>query len=74
MLFLQVNDMDMTGVTREEAVLFLLSLQDRIELIVQFCKEEYDNIVASQKGCAYIYLDFLYYRMLNFFSSSFKNR
>lgn len=42
--------MDMTGVTREEAVLFLLSLQDRIELIVQYCKEEYDNIVASQKG------------------------
>lgn len=42
--------MDMGGVTREEAVLFLLSLQDRIELIVQFCKEEYDNIVASQKG------------------------
>ena len=42
--------MDMTGVTREEAILFLLSLQDRIELIVQFCKEEYDNIVASQKG------------------------
>lgn len=40
----------MAGVTREEAVLFLLSLQDRIELIVQFCKEEYDNIVASQKG------------------------
>lgn len=47
---LKVNDMDMAGVTREEAVLFLLSLQDRIELIVQFCKEEYDNIVASQKG------------------------
>ncbi|XP_031353908.1 tight junction protein ZO-1-like isoform X5 [Photinus pyralis] len=47
---LKVNDMDMTGVTREEAVLFLLSLQDRIELIVQFCKEEYDGIVASQKG------------------------
>lgn len=42
--------MDMNGVTREEAVLFLLSLQDRIELIVQFCKEEYDSIVASQKG------------------------
>ncbi|CAH1098494.1 unnamed protein product [Psylliodes chrysocephalus] len=47
---LKVNDMDMSGVTREEAVLFLLSLQDRIELIVQFCKEEYDSIVASQKG------------------------
>lgn len=47
---LKVNDMDMAGVTREEAVLFLLSLQDRIELIVQYCKEEYDGIVASQKG------------------------
>ncbi|XP_044740428.1 tight junction protein ZO-1 isoform X3 [Chrysoperla carnea] len=47
---LKVNDMDMTGVTREEAVLFLLSLQDRIELIVQLCKDEYDAIVASQKG------------------------
>ncbi|XP_071051834.1 tight junction protein ZO-1 isoform X3 [Onthophagus taurus] len=47
---LKVNDMDMSGVTREEAVLFLLSLQDRIELIVQYCKEEYDSIVASQKG------------------------
>nr|CAH7718510.1 unnamed protein product [Callosobruchus chinensis] len=47
---LKVNDMDMAGVTREDAVLFLLSLQDRIELIVQYCKEEYDNIVASQKG------------------------
>lgn len=47
---LKVNDMDMTGVTREEAVLFLLSLQDRIELIVQLCKDEYDAVVASQKG------------------------
>ncbi|KAJ8981906.1 hypothetical protein NQ317_007298 [Molorchus minor] len=37
-------------ILKKEAVLFLLSLQDRIELIVQFCKEEYDNIVASQKG------------------------
>jgi len=45
---LQVNDMDMTGITREEAVLFLLSLQDRIELIVQYCKEEYDNIVGKR--------------------------
>lgn len=40
--------MDMTGITREEAVLFLLSLQDRIELIVQYCKEEYDNIVGKR--------------------------
>lgn len=40
--------MDMTGITREEAVLFLLSLQDRIELIVQYCKEEYDSIVGKR--------------------------
>lgn len=47
---LKVNDMDMQGVTREEAVLFLLSLQERIDLIVQYCKEEYDNAVATQRG------------------------
>lgn len=47
---LKVNDMDMAGVTREEAVLFLLSLQDRIDLIVQHCKEEYDQVVANQRG------------------------
>lgn len=47
---LKVNDMDMQGVTREEAVLFLLSLQERIDLIVQYCKEEYDNVVATQRG------------------------
>uniref|UniRef100_A0A1I8NW97 Tight junction protein ZO-1 n=1 Tax=Stomoxys calcitrans TaxID=35570 RepID=A0A1I8NW97_STOCA len=47
---LKVNDMDMLGVTREEAVLFLLSLQDRIDLIVQYCKEEYDEVVNNQRG------------------------
>lgn len=47
---LKVNDMDMQGVTREEAVLFLLSLQERIDLIVQYCKEEYDNAVATKRG------------------------
>uniref|UniRef100_A0A1B0CKN4 Putative tight junction n=1 Tax=Lutzomyia longipalpis TaxID=7200 RepID=A0A1B0CKN4_LUTLO len=47
---LKVNDMDMHGVTREEAVLFLLSLQDRIDLIVQHCREEYDTVVANQRG------------------------
>ncbi|KAJ6633312.1 Tight junction protein ZO-1 [Pseudolycoriella hygida] len=47
---LKVNDMDMNGVTREEAVLFLLSLQDRIDLIVQHCKEEYDAVVENQRG------------------------
>ncbi|XP_054747083.1 tight junction protein ZO-1 isoform X2 [Anastrepha obliqua] len=47
---IKVNDMDMHGVTREEAVLFLLSLQDRIDLIVQYCKEEYDEVVTNQRG------------------------
>ena len=42
--------MNMAGVTREEAVLFLLSLQDRIDLIVQYCKEEYDNVMQNQRG------------------------
>lgn len=40
----------MNGVTREEAVLFLLSLQDQIELVVQHKREEYDQVVASGHG------------------------
>jgi tight junction protein 1 len=47
---LKVNDMDMNGVTREEAVLFLLSLQDRIDLIVQYSKDEYDSVSSQQRG------------------------
>ncbi|GBM98675.1 Tight junction protein ZO-1 [Araneus ventricosus] len=47
---LKVNDMDMNGVTREEAVLFLLHIQDYVNLIVQHMKEEYDEIVANQRG------------------------
>jgi tight junction protein 1 len=48
--FFKVNDMEMNGVTREEAVLFLLSLQDQIELVVQHKREEYDQVVASGHG------------------------
>ncbi|XP_075223249.1 tight junction protein ZO-3-like isoform X2 [Lycorma delicatula] len=47
---LKVNDMDMKGVTREEAVLFLLSLQEQIHLIVQHRRDEYEQIVAAQRG------------------------
>lgn len=47
---IKVNDMDMNGVTREEAVLFLLSLQDQIDLIAQYRKDEYDQIVQLQRG------------------------
>lgn len=42
--------MEMGGVTREEAVLFLLSLQDQIELVVQHKRDEYDQVVASGHG------------------------
>ncbi|CAG4959566.1 unnamed protein product [Colias eurytheme] len=45
---LKVNDMEMKGVTREEAVLFLLSLQERIDLIVQHSPEEYNAVVSGQ--------------------------
>ena len=46
---IKVNDMDMTGVTREEAVLFLLSLNDQIDLIAQYRREEYDQIVQVER-------------------------
>ena len=46
---IKVNDMDMTGVTREEAVLFLLSLNDQIDLIAQYRREEYDQIVQVDR-------------------------
>lgn len=45
---LQVNDMEMKGVTREEAVLFLLSLQERIDLIVQHSPDEYNAVASGQ--------------------------
>lgn len=47
---LKVNDMDMNGVTREEAVLYLMSLQDQIDLIVQTRVSDYQHILSSQKG------------------------
>ncbi|XP_063372486.1 tight junction protein ZO-1-like isoform X1 [Cydia amplana] len=45
---LKVNDMEMKGVTREEAVLFLLSLQERIDLIVQHSPSEYSAVAGGQ--------------------------
>lgn len=47
---LQVNEMELSSVTREEAVLYLMSLQDQIELIVQTRLHDYQQILASQKG------------------------
>ncbi|XP_013166014.1 PREDICTED: tight junction protein ZO-1 isoform X2 [Papilio xuthus] len=45
---LKVNEMEMKGVTREEAVLFLLSLQERIDLIVQHAPHEYNAVASGQ--------------------------
>ncbi|KPL97570.1 tight junction protein ZO-1-like protein [Sarcoptes scabiei] len=47
---LKANQVDMKNFTREEAVLYLLKIKDRIELYVQNCKDEYESIVAKQKG------------------------
>ena len=49
-LYSQVNEMEMSGVTREDAVLYLMSLQEQIELIVQSRQQEYQQILAEQKG------------------------
>lgn len=58
---LKANNVDMKDFTREEAVLYLLRIKDRIELYVQNCKEEYENIVAKQKGDSfYIRVHFNY--------------
>lgn len=58
---LKANGTDMTDFTREEAVLYLLRIQDRIDLDVQNCKEEYEDIVANQKGDSfYIRVHFNY--------------
>lgn len=46
----QVNDMDLKGITREEAVLLLLSLQDQIQLMVHHRRDEYDHVVSGQRG------------------------
>ena len=60
---LKVNDRDMKGVTREEAVFYLLSLQDQINLIAQYRKDEYDQIVSLQKG------DSFYIKLVHFLNT-----
>jgi hypothetical protein len=58
---LKANNTDMRGVTREEAVLFVLSIQQQTDLVVQYRNEEYDQIIAAQKGDLFhIRVHFLY--------------
>merc|ERR1719192_119005 len=70
---IKVNDMDMNGVTREEAVLFLLSLQDQIDLIAQFRKDEYDQIVQLQRGDSFYIRAHFNYEQTEKGEMSFKN-
>ncbi|GFX29519.1 tight junction protein ZO-1 [Trichonephila clavipes] len=47
---LKVNDIDMRGFTKEEAVALLVGIQDQINLIVQYRKDEYEDVINSSKG------------------------
>lgn len=47
---LKVNLTEIRDMTREDAVLLLLSAQDKVDLIVQYQKDEYEKILTQQKG------------------------
>ncbi|XP_025081792.1 tight junction protein ZO-1-like isoform X3 [Pomacea canaliculata] len=47
---LQANGLDIVGLTREEAVAHLTSLEGQVTLIVQYKKEDYDSIMASHEA------------------------
>ncbi|XP_077485428.1 tight junction protein 1-like [Amblyomma americanum] len=47
---LKVNGVDVRWATREEAVQRLVQLQGPVQLLVQAAREEYEEVVSSQKG------------------------
>lgn len=47
---LKVNGVDVRWATREEAVQLLVQLQGPVQLLVQTAREEYEEVVSSQKG------------------------
>ncbi|XP_070178926.1 tight junction protein ZO-1-like isoform X3 [Littorina saxatilis] len=47
---LQANGRDIVGLTREEAVAHLTSLEGQVTLLVQYKKEDYDSIMASHEA------------------------
>ncbi|KAJ8311679.1 hypothetical protein KUTeg_011034 [Tegillarca granosa] len=47
---LKANNVDIPGLTREEAVTYLTSLEGRVSMVVQYKKEEYDRIMASHEA------------------------
>ena len=46
----RVNEIDVCGLTREEALLLLLGLQDNVQVVTQFKREEFDEIVTNSLG------------------------
>lgn len=50
----------MKGVTREEAVLFLLGLPDQVDLIVQYRKDEFDRVRHAAAGDNF-YIRFVFF-------------
>jgi tight junction protein 1 len=49
-VFLQVNKKSMQNVTREEAVLYLLSVKENVEMTVQYRKDEYERVKSQNLG------------------------
>ncbi|XP_013406126.2 tight junction protein ZO-1-like isoform X4 [Lingula anatina] len=47
---LKVNDIDMRNMTREEAVLLLLSLHDQVNIVAQYRREDYDRILSGKEN------------------------
>ncbi|XP_033725434.1 tight junction protein ZO-1-like isoform X3 [Pecten maximus] len=47
---LMANNKEIPGLSREEAVSYLTSLEGRVNMIVQYQKEEYDRIMTSQEA------------------------
>ncbi|XP_064596394.1 tight junction protein ZO-1-like [Liolophura sinensis] len=47
---LKANERDITGLTREEAVVYLTSLKGLVSMVVQYRKEEYDRIMLSKEA------------------------
>ena len=47
---LKVNEADMAGVTREEAVNMLVALKDRVELLTEHNAVRYREVITAQKG------------------------
>lgn len=59
---LKVNQVDMTGVTREDAAMFLLRVQDRVTLEVQHCKQGKKSVVfQSHRTTEQFLIIFAYY-------------